>query len=202
MDRDFWDGRWSEALEQHGDAIARMPPSRYLAEVAEGLEPGRALDAGCGHGAETLWLARHGWQVTAVDFSETALAHARSTAEALGLAERIEWVAADLGTWTPPGDGYDLVVSLYVHVAGEVEELVERLATGVAPGGTLLLAGHLPIDPTTGEPSAAAGQVQVTVEAATSALDPRAWELVVAEDRPRAAAGTGADAVIRARRRP
>ena len=86
-------------------------------------------------------------------------------------------------------------------MAGSVEELVQRLATGVAPGGTLFLVGHGPIDPVTGEATAAAGQVQVSVEAALAALDPDRWELVVAEDRPRAVAGTGVDAVIRARRR-
>jgi len=117
------------------------------------------------------------------------------------LAERIDWVEADLATWTPSRDEYDLVVSLYVHVAGSVEELVQRLATGVACGGTLFLVGHGPIDPVTGEATAAAGQVQVSVEAALAALDPERWELVVAEDRPRAVAGTGVDAVIRARRR-
>ena len=74
--------------------------------------------------------------------------------------------------------------------------------TGVAPGGALLLVGHLPVDPETGAPSPAAGQVQVTVGAATAALDPDRWTVLVAEDLPRAAAGTGADAVIRARRRP
>ena len=117
------------------------------------------------------------------------------------IAERIDWVEADLASWTPPRDEYDLVVSLYVHVAGSVEELVQRLATGVARGGTLFLVGHGPIDPVTGAATAAAGQVQVSVEAALAALDPDEWELVVAEDRPRAVAGTGVDAVIRARRR-
>jgi hypothetical protein len=86
-------------------------------------------------------------------------------------------------------------------VAGSVEDLVQRLATGVAPGGTLFLVGHRPIDPVTGAATAASGQVQVSVEAALAALDPDRWELVVAEDRPRAVAGTGVDAVIRARRR-
>ena len=45
-----------------------------------------------------------------------------------------------------------------------------------------------------------AGQVQVSVGVALAALDPARWELVVAEDRPRPMAGTGVDAVIRARR--
>ena len=91
---------------------------------------------------------------------------------------------------------------LYLHIAGSVEEMVRQLAAAVAPGGTLLLVGHRPVDPATGAATPAAGQVQVSVDTATSVLDPARWELVVAEDRPRAAAGTGVDAVIRARRLP
>jgi hypothetical protein len=79
--------------------------------------------------------------------------------------------------------------------------MVGRMARGVAPGGTLFLLGHRPIDPGTGAPTAAANQVQVSVEDAVAALDPEAWELVIAEERPRPVAGTGVDAVIRARRR-
>ncbi|WP_437808096.1 hypothetical protein [Sorangium sp. So ce1078] len=74
------------------------------------------------------------------------------------------------------------------------------MASGVAPGGTLFLVGHRPIDPATGKPTAAANQVQVSVESAAAGLDPSGWELVVAEDRPRAVAGTGVDAVILAKR--
>jgi hypothetical protein len=138
-----------------------------------------------------------------VDFSKAALAHGQSRAETLGprIAERIEWVEGDLALWTPAPGRYDLVSSLYVHVAGSVEEMVSRLASGVAPGGTLLLVGHLPVDPVTGAPSPAAGQVQVTLNA-SAALDPRLWEMLSAAERPRATAGTGYDAVIHTRRLP
>ena len=78
---------------------------------------------------------------------------------------------------------------------------MSRLATGVAPGGALLLVGHLPIDPITGAETPAAGQVQVTVDAAVAALVPQRWEFPIAEDRRREAPGTGFDAVICARRR-
>ena len=161
-----------------------------------------ALDAGCGHGSDTLWLAARGWGVTAVDFSATALAHARSTAEAVDVdvAERIVWVEGDLSVWTPQPAYFDLVLSLYVHVADSVEAMVQRLAAGVAPGGTLFMVGHRPIDPTTGAETAAAGQLQVSVEIVTAALDPNHWTFLVAEDRPRSQSGTGVDAVIRARR--
>ncbi len=201
-DQDFWEQLWSRTLRERAGAVARRPPNAHLTAETRGLRPGRALDAGCGHGSDTLWLAAHGWQVTAVDFSTAALAHARSTAEAAGteVAERIDWVEADLASWVPRPSHYDLVACLYVHVAGSMEEMVRRIGAGVSSGGTLLLVGHRPVDPVTGAATPAAGQVQVSVETAVAALDHDRWEVDVAEDRPRAAAGTGVDAVIRARR--
>jgi SAM-dependent methyltransferase len=202
FDRDSWDRRWSQALGAGAHSVAQRPPNAHLlAEVAD-MRPGRVLDAGAGHGAETLWLASRGWRVTAVDFSTTALEYARSSAGGLGadVAARIEWIAADLATWIPPPERYDLVACLYVHVVGSVPAMVQRLAAGVATGGTLLLVGHQPTDPTTGEPTAAAGQVQVSVETALAALEPGRWEVVVAEERPREVAGSGVDAVVHARR--
>lgn len=203
FDRDFWERRWAQVLREHADQVASRPPNAdLLAEIA-GVPPGRALDAGCGHGSEAIWLAASGWRVTAVDFSPTALDQGRARARAVGtdVAERIEWVEGDLGTWAPTPRHFDLVICLYVHVAGSVSELVGRLGAGVAPGGTLFLVGHLPVDPATGAPTPAAGQVQVSVEPAVDALEPREWQVVVAEERPRAAAGTGSDVVVRAVRR-
>ena len=134
-DRPYWEQLWERTLREHPDRVAQRPPNPHLTAEVEGVAPARALDAGCGHGAETLWLAAHGWKVTAVDFSASALAHARSMAESLGaeISERISWVEADLGTWAPPPSSFDLVVCLYVHVPGPVDEMVRRLASGVAP---------------------------------------------------------------------
>jgi SAM-dependent methyltransferase len=204
FDRDFWERRWAEVLREHADMVASRPPNADLVAEIGDLRPGLALDAGCGHGAEAIWLAASGWRVTAVDFSVTALEQGRSTAQTVGadVAERIDWVEADLGSWAPVPGSFDLVASLYVHVAGSVEEMVSRLAAGVGPGGTLFLVGHRPVDPATGAPTPAAGQVQVSVEEAVDALDPSEWRIVVAEERVRAAAGTGVDAVVRAIRRP
>jgi SAM-dependent methyltransferase len=202
FDRRFWEDRWSQVLRDHSDQVARRPPNDWLITSLAHLAPGFALDAGCGHGSDTLWLAARGWHVTAVDFSATALAHARSTAETLGpdAAGRIDWVEGDLSTWTPQPAHYDLVLSLYVHAAGPLEAMVQRLAAGVAPGGTLFMVGHRPIDPASGAETAAAGQLQVSVDTAKAALEPTRWTFLVAEDRPRPTAGTGVDAVISARR--
>ena len=204
FDRDFWERRWAQVLREHPEKLASRPPNAHLLAEVEGLKAGRALDAGCGNGTEAIWLAASGWEVTGVDFSATALEHARSTAQAVGadVADRITWVQGDLGSWTPPRRCFDLVSCLYVHVAGSVGEMVTRLGSGVATGGTLFLVGHRPVDPATGGPSPAAGQVQVSVDEAVDALDPRTWKILVAEERPRAAAGTGVDAVVRAEYRP
>jgi hypothetical protein len=59
-DRHAWEDRWARVLRDHGDREAQRPPNAQLiVEIGE-LRPGRAVDAGCGHGAEALWLAARG----------------------------------------------------------------------------------------------------------------------------------------------
>jgi 2-polyprenyl-3-methyl-5-hydroxy-6-metoxy-1,4-benzoquinol methylase len=91
-DRDSWERRWAQVLRDHPEKVASRPPNAHLLADTGDLRTGRALDAGCGHGAEAMWLAASGWRVTAVDFSRTALGYARSTAQVVGadVAERIE----------------------------------------------------------------------------------------------------------------
>jgi 2-polyprenyl-3-methyl-5-hydroxy-6-metoxy-1,4-benzoquinol methylase len=176
FDRDSWEKRWSSTLMEHADKLAQRAANAQLVRETVHLKPGRALDAGCGHGAEALWLAARDWQVTAVDFSPAALAYGRATAEAAGanIAQRIDWLEADLATWRAQPEHYDLVVCLYVHVTGSVTQMVQRMANGVAPGGSLLLVGHRPIDPKTGAATAAANQIQVSVEAVVAQRNVRA----------------------------
>ena len=81
-----------------------------------------------------------------------------------------------LATWTPPRDAYDLVVCLYVHVAGSVGELVRRMAQGVAAAGPCSWSATARSTRPRELETAAAGQVQVSVAAALAALDPGEWE--------------------------
>lgn len=119
-DQAFWEQLWTKTLHEHADKVSARAPNAQLVSALASVPAGRALDAGCGHGAETLWLATRGWNVTAVDFSASALAHGRAMAEALGasVSTRITWVEGDLARWTPPSGHFDLVVSLYVHISG------------------------------------------------------------------------------------
>src|SRR5579871_3111643 len=84
-----WDARY---CEREGAMWSGRPNGRLLAEVAD-LAPGRALDVGCGEGADAIWLARHGWTVTAVDISAVALGRAREAAASNRV--EVEWVCGD-----------------------------------------------------------------------------------------------------------
>ena len=173
LDKAFWDQLWDRNLRDHGDAMgARGPNAQLIAEATE-LTPGTALDAGCGQGTDAIWLAARGWQVTAVDFVTAALGQARERADAFGadISARIDWVQADLNTWTPPAETFDLVSCHYVHGVAPRDALFRRLASAVAPGGTLLVVGHHPEDRTSTSHSAAP-ELYFTAEEVAACLEP------------------------------
>src|SRR5579863_6524651 len=69
-------------------------PTPLLVAAASKLVPGKALDLACGAGRNTIWLAEHGWQVTAVDGAPAAIEILRIRAEESGL--KINAVVGDL----------------------------------------------------------------------------------------------------------
>lgn len=77
----------------------------------ESLPPGRAVDLGCGSGANAIFLAEHGFEVTGVDFSRVALAKAADTASQ-NRDLSVRFVEGDLTAPTVPGaEGpFDLIV--------------------------------------------------------------------------------------------
>jgi SAM-dependent methyltransferase len=133
-----WDARYGERDE----AIwSGQPNGRLVAEVA-GLSPGRALDVGCGEGADAIWLARSRWTVTAIDISGVAVRRARTAAELAGVA--VEWICGDAALRTAfPSNCFDLVSMQYPALpkaAGEAA--VRSLLDAVRPGGLLLAVYH------------------------------------------------------------
>jgi SAM-dependent methyltransferase len=132
-----WETRYSE---RDGAVWSGRPNGRLVAEVAD-LTPGRALDVGCGEGADAIWLARCGWTVTAIDISDVAVRRAREAAEAAGAA--VEWVCADALQTAFPSRSFDLVSLQYPALpkaAGEAA--VRTLLDAVHPGGLLLAVYH------------------------------------------------------------
>ena len=116
--RDFWSLR----LAVTPAVLVPRPETELLVERALALRPeefGRIVDLGTGSGAIALTLAheRPGWQVTATDVSEEALAIARANAESHNL-KRVRFLR---GSWYEPlvGRTYDLIVSNPPYVAAD-----------------------------------------------------------------------------------
>ena len=118
-----------------------MHPDTAMVELVTPLPPGRALDLGAGEGRNSIWLARHGWTVTAVDASAVALDRVGAAAAAEGLS--VSPVQADIGDFLRRGDSFDLVVIANIHPSPEERAVLLRAAVGaVRPGGHLFLVGH------------------------------------------------------------
>jgi SAM-dependent methyltransferase len=202
--QEFWDERYGSA-----PALWSGKPNQRLVEQVVDLTPGSALDVPCGEGADALWLASRGWQVTALDISPVALARGAEQASAAGpeIEGRISWEQADLLSWSPRQQ-VDLVSVQFLHLPPEpAVEVQARLAAAVRPGGTLLIVGHdkSDLETTIGRPPVPA--LFSSAAEIAERLDPEDWDVVTATsfDRPAVDADgrtvTVRDAVMKAVRR-
>ena len=133
MDRDFWNDAFLE--DPDGVNVA----DRFLDAEIEGLEPGAALDLGCGSGANVLRLAERGWSVTGVDWAEHGIKLAKQAAIDRGL-DTASFVVGDITEWQPPC-AYDLVISTYALPGGEdSRRTLQTAVAALAKGGTLIVA--------------------------------------------------------------
>lgn len=137
MDSSAWDERY-----RTGDPWGSAP-NVFVREVAEPLAPGRALDVAAGDGRHSLWLARHGWTVDAVDFSAVAMARGERLAAAQGLADLTRWHVLDVVGEPLPRGPYGLVVVAYLQLhATDLRLALTAACRRLAPGGTAVLVGH------------------------------------------------------------
>ena len=142
-DEQGWNARYAES-----DRIWSGRPNVELVKHVAGLTPGRALDLGCGEGADAVWLAGQGWTVTAVDLSTVALERAAGHAADAGVADRIDFQHHDLAVSFPAGE-FDLISVQFLHSRGpfDREGILRTAAGAVAKGGVLLIEGHLDFGP-------------------------------------------------------
>ena len=115
---------------------------RPLFEGTDAMEPGRALDIGCGSGRDAVHLAGQGWQVTAVDVVDKALERARQRAVEEGV--EVQWVNGSVAELGQLGlePGYSLVYD-FGCIQGLSDPERRGAAAGItelaAPGARLLL---------------------------------------------------------------
>jgi len=126
-----WDARYRSG------GVAFDAPTPLIVEIAAALMPGRAIDIACGAGRNAIYLAQHGWRVTAVDGSAAALETLRQRAQAVN----IDVVLADLQreSFPMPAESYDLVAASYYLQ----RDLFPAMLRGVKKGGVFVAIVHL-----------------------------------------------------------
>jgi SAM-dependent methyltransferase len=104
-------------------------PEPLISTAVSAAFLGDALDLACGTGRHTLWLARQGWRVTAVDYSAVALEKLKADAQHLPV--RIVCADLETGEFEIARDTYTLVVDTCFLD----RSLFPSIRTGLRPGG-------------------------------------------------------------------
>lgn len=128
-----WDERY-----RAGEQVFR-DPSPLVVQFTRDLTPGAALDLACGPGRNALYLAEHGWRVTAVDGSRVAIDLLLARARARELAVDAQVADLESGEWDAPKGAFDLVLCCYFLD----RNLIPPMQKALRPGGILILIAHL-----------------------------------------------------------
>ncbi|RYE77204.1 MAG: class I SAM-dependent methyltransferase, partial [Myxococcales bacterium] len=164
-----------------------------------------------GEGGDALWLAGHGWRVTATDISRRALDRISAAANDQGVQVAVH--QADANARDPfGGEQFDLVTAAYASLPRTPDGRGEaNLLDAVAPGGLLLVINHdmadmLHAGSSHGRPQAFDPQAFVQTDDLVAAINAReGWEIEIHESRSRPPGAVSThhvnDVVLRARRR-
>ena len=134
-DRIAWNERYRDGFYAN-----RPNPCRLLAQWCERFHGTRALDVACGTGRNSRFLASQGYQVTALDVSDVALAKARNTKHPNN--NRIDFVQHDLDAGLSDIGQFDLIIAVrYLN-----RKLFPLLDQHLVAGGHLLIEHHIKYD--------------------------------------------------------
>lgn len=101
-------GYWDENTKTHSQAL--LNKNKLLKDIADIQPEHRVLDAGCGIGGSSIWLAKHvGCTATGVTVSAQQVEHARSNARRHGVADKVEFQVADFCKTPFPDESFDVV---------------------------------------------------------------------------------------------
>ena len=134
----MWDERYASEEYLYG-----REPNGFLVSMVDHLPKGQVLCLGEGEGRNGVWLARLGFEVTALDASGVGLAKARRLAEEHGVP--LHTVHSDLAHYAIEPESWDGVVSIFCHTPAELRRRVHRaVVAGLRPGGALILEAYTP----------------------------------------------------------
>ena len=135
---------WNQKFEQSPGLYGQAPNAWFESSVQRmQLSPGHASLPGEGEGRNAAFLLQKGWQVTALDGSETAIEHARKKLKAFG--EKFTYLQGLLPEAPLPSEQFDLIGLIYFHLPPETRSLVHKdLMKRLKPGGFVFLEAFHP----------------------------------------------------------
>lgn len=184
-DAEFWEQHYRTLDPNWGTS-----PNQTMVDTIRALfpAPGTALELGAGHGGDTLWLARQGWTVTALDVAQTALDRIVAHAVEQDLSHRVRTVRRDATTQPLPDGPFDVVFGSFFYAPGR-DSIWRRAAETVKPGGALIIVDHGSSAPWSWDRTSHA---HPTPEQLANALDlGPAWYSELLDTRARMATGPG-----------
>ncbi|MFC4451157.1 class I SAM-dependent methyltransferase [Halorussus aquaticus] len=129
-----WDERFRD-----GDYPQNPDPSPILRRYLGACPDGRALDVATGTGRNAVFLAEEGYQVDGIEQSIEGLRIARRNATNSGVAERTNWIQADVPTYAFPESTYDVATISFYRAVDRFPDIKEALT----PNGVLFVEHHL-----------------------------------------------------------
>lgn len=137
--KSVWDQRYSEEGLAYGEG-----PNEFLAEHFQLIRPaGKVLCIAEGEGRNALFLARKGFEVTAMDFSEVGMKKAKMFAHQERL--QLETIVADLEQFEMGTNKWDAVIAIFAHLPPTLRKLVHsRVEQSLKKDGIFLLEAYRP----------------------------------------------------------
>ena len=133
-----WDERYGDSEYVYG-----TEPNTYLVSVQDKIPRGRVLCLCEGEGRNAVYLARQGYDVTAVDASAVGLAKASKLAQTHGV--EIHTVVSNLNDFRIEPDAWDGIVSIFCHIPPDMRKKVhQQTVAGLKKGGVLVLEAYTP----------------------------------------------------------
>lgn len=141
---------FDEVYRREGLSFGDTPSEELMEYLEEHELCGNTLDIGCGDGRDTLPLAEHGFNVTALDLSRVGIQKLMSIAQKRGIADRINAIVTDVRTWNYPKNHFDLVVSATCldHLPeDDIPVMVENIISCMRDDGILFIEVYTTDDP-------------------------------------------------------
>ena len=147
--KDSWDldnslaihyGYWDEKVRTFPESLSRM--NEVMIETAAIKSSDKVLDAGCGIGGSSIFLAEHiGCEITGISLSERQVSHARTLALEKKIEAKVEFAVMDYCATTFPDESFDIVWGCEsICYADDKEKFIKEAYRLLKPGGRLVVA--------------------------------------------------------------